>query len=131
MPIAVKIMDSFIQKFGSESAYLESEGEIVTPEETEVLFMDYICELEFQDLLTLNFSTKQVAPTSVNHDRSGKSRVNIRMPVRYRQNNIMGTIDHEIGTHFLRRYNERFQVWAGKRSKHEVKNCIRTEEGFA
>lgn len=47
MPIAVKIMDSFIKKFGSETAYLESEGDIVTPEETESLFMDYICELEF------------------------------------------------------------------------------------
>jgi len=43
----------------------------------------------------------------------------------------MGVIDHEIGTHFLRRFNERFQVWAKKRDKYEVKNCIRTEEGFA
>ena len=43
----------------------------------------------------------------------------------------MGVIDHEIGTHFLRRFNERFQVWNKKRDKYEVKNCMRTEEGFA
>lgn len=43
----------------------------------------------------------------------------------------MGVIDHEIGTHFLRRNNEKFQVWAKKRDKYEVKNCMRTEEGFA
>lgn len=43
----------------------------------------------------------------------------------------MGVIDHEIGTHFLRRNNEKFQVWAQKRNKYDVKNCMRTEEGFA
>jgi hypothetical protein len=30
MPIAVKILDAFKQKFGNESKYLESEGEIVS-----------------------------------------------------------------------------------------------------
>lgn len=43
----------------------------------------------------------------------------------------MGVIDHEIGTHYLRRHNERLQVWAKKRDKHDIKNCIRTEEGLA
>jgi len=43
----------------------------------------------------------------------------------------MGVIDHEIGTHFLRRNNEKFQVWYKKREKYEVKNCMKTEEGFA
>jgi hypothetical protein len=43
----------------------------------------------------------------------------------------MGVIDHEIGTHFLRRNNEKFQPWAKKRDKFDIRNCMRTEEGFA
>lgn len=43
----------------------------------------------------------------------------------------MGVLDHEIGTHFLRRRNENFQVWKNKREKYEVRHCMKTEEGFA
>jgi hypothetical protein len=71
--------------------------------------MDYINELEFTEQLQLNFQVRQVAPTSVNYDpKTGKSKVNIRLPCKYRTRTIMGVLDHEIGTHFLRRYNERF-----------------------
>jgi hypothetical protein len=38
LDIAQKILDSFIQMFGSETAYLESEGEIISQEETERIF---------------------------------------------------------------------------------------------
>lgn len=48
-------MDSFLAVFGSESAYLESEGELISQEETEKLFQDYINELEFADQLSINF----------------------------------------------------------------------------
>jgi hypothetical protein len=41
--------------YGSESACLESEGELVSQEETEKIFMDYINELEFTEQLQLNF----------------------------------------------------------------------------
>ncbi len=43
----------------------------------------------------------------------------------------MGVLHHEVGTHFLRKYNEKNQVWYKKRDKYELKNCIQTEEGFA
>ena len=47
MQIACKIMNSFLETFGSESAYLASEGDLVTQEDTERIFMEYINELEF------------------------------------------------------------------------------------
>ena len=55
MAISCKIMDSFLNTFGSESAYLESEGDLICQEETERLFQDYINELEYTDLLSINF----------------------------------------------------------------------------
>jgi len=88
--------------------------------------------MDFTEHLSINFQVRQVAPTSVTYDpKSGKNKVNIRLPCKYRRGGIMGVIDHEIGTHFLRRYNERLQIWSKKREKHEVRNCIRSEEGFA
>jgi len=64
--------------------------------------------MDFTEHLSINFQVRQVAPTSVTYDpKSGKNKVNIRLPCKYRRGGIMGVIDHEIGTHFLRRYNER------------------------
>ena len=81
--------------------------------------------LGFEELLTIQFKANQVAPTSVTHDpKTGKSRVNIRDPPEYRRGRLNGVIDHEIGTHFMRKFNERFQVWHKKRDKFELKNCI-------
>jgi len=44
---------------------------------------------------------------------------------------MMGVLDHEIGTHFLRKHNDRLQPWFKKRSDFELKTCIATEEGLA
>lgn len=44
---------------------------------------------------------------------------------------MLGVLDHEIGTHYMRAYNERFQIWFKKRDQCGMKSCIRTEEGFA
>jgi len=132
MLIAKKILDSFLNSYGSESNYLLTEGNILTQEETEKYFMDYLEALGVADQVLLNFCRNKVAPTSVTHDpKGGKSRINIGLPIEYRRGRIMGVLHHEIGTHFLRKYNEKFQVWYKKREKYELKNCIQTEEGFA
>ena len=44
---------------------------------------------------------------------------------------MLGVLDHEVGSHYMRTYNERFQIWYKKRDQCGMKSCIRTEEGFA
>ena len=44
---------------------------------------------------------------------------------------MVGVLDHEIGTHFLRKYNERLQPWYKKRGKFNMRTCVATEEGLA
>ena len=86
MQIAKNILDSFLKHFASESAYLLTEGKILTQEETEKYFMDYLEELGIADQLTLNFQKNKVAPTSVTHDpKGGKSKINIGLPIEYRE----------------------------------------------
>ena len=53
------------------------------------------------------------------------------LPVEYRANRIQGVLDHEIGTHFIRKYNDKMQIWYGNRRKYEMKPFIVTEEGLA
>lgn len=45
------------------------------------------------------------------------SRVQIGLPINYRKNTIQGVLNHEIGTHFLRKYNDRSQKWYKDRKK--------------
>jgi len=35
----------------------------------------------------------------------------VNLPISYRINSIEGVFNHEIGTHFLRKYNDRKQRW--------------------
>lgn len=73
-----------------------------------------------------------MAPTSVTHDpKTGKCKMNIKLPVEYREGRMLGVLDHEIGTHFLRKHNEKNQQWYKKRDKFDMKTCIATEEGLA
>ena len=108
MAIATKIMDAFLAEYGSESNYLMTEGRVITDrEETEEIFKAYLIAHNILDVAQINFSEKIVAPTSVTYDNySSKIRINIQLPIEYREGRITGVLHHEIGTHFLRRYNE-------------------------
>ena len=44
----------------------------------------------------------------------------ISEPVEYRKNTIRGVLNHEIGTHFIRKYNEQFQKWYHCRKKYNI-----------
>ena len=73
-----------------------------------------------------------VPRTSFTAEKSANTaRINIRDPPAYPRGCLYGTIDHEIGTHALRKYNEMSQKWYRKREKYELKYCHSTEEGFA
>jgi hypothetical protein len=63
--------------------------------------------------------------------KTGKCKVNIALPVEYTAERIKGVLHHELGTHYIRRINEKQQVWYTNRKKYEMKNCIVTEEGLA
>ena len=41
-----------------------------------------------------------------NNDDGNFGRLYVSYPISYRVNNIRGVFNHEIGTHYLRKYNE-------------------------
>jgi len=103
-----KILDSFLKQYGSESAYLDAEGKKLDQEETYKAIKEYLDKLNVGEWISINFQKNQIAPTSVTHDpKSGKCKMNIKLPVEYRAGRMSGVLDHEIGTHFLRKHNEK------------------------
>lgn len=80
---------------------------MLEPEEVSKIIIDYLEALGIQEYITINFKENLMAPTSVTHDpKTGMSRMNIKLPCNYKKPRLMGVLDHEIGTHFLRKYNE-------------------------
>ncbi|CAI2360908.1 unnamed protein product [Moneuplotes crassus] len=129
---ATRILKNWLKDFGSESAFLKTEGEIISKEDTESIISKYLQDLEIEKLITLNFTKKMIAPTSIVHDsKKKKSRMNIRLPIEYREDRVLTMLHHEIGTHFCRKVNDRKQKWHGKKDKYDIASCIQTEEGFA
>lgn len=59
------------------------------------------------------------------------SKVLIGLPVRYRVTTIEGVMNHEIGTHFIRKHNDRTQKWFKDRKKFALEPYLQTEEGLA
>ena len=49
----------------------------------------------------------------------------------YQEKRIQDVLNHEIGTHFLRKHNERCQVFFNQRSKYNLKSYLCIEEGLA
>jgi hypothetical protein len=132
LPLAIQIIESYLKLYNSEEEFLNRfGGKVLSIEETKDAFMRYIRELGLEDQIELKFSNTTVSPTTIAHDLAGKSIITIGLPIEYRQNQIKDVLNHEIGTHFLRKYNDSFQVWREGRKKYGLKNCIVTEEGLA
>jgi len=133
LPIAIKIMEKLLTDYGSESKYLEETGgPLLNIEETQEIYTNYIVSLGLENNISLAFAENTVSPTTILHDGTkGKSTVVIGLPIEYRKNRIQGVLDHEIGTHFIRKLNDNLQVWSTNRKKYDLRAYMTTEEGFA
>lgn len=81
LDVAIKIMNKFLEVYGSESAYFETEGRLITEkEEVETLINQYLDDhgAEVKAVSKINFSTKNVASTSVTYD-SWTTRIRINV----------------------------------------------------
>eukprot|EP01017_Pseudomicrothorax_dubius_P023858 TRINITY_DN2540_c0_g1_i4.p1 TRINITY_DN2540_c0_g1~~TRINITY_DN2540_c0_g1_i4.p1 ORF type:complete len:518 (-),score=119.07 TRINITY_DN2540_c0_g1_i4:289-1842(-) len=130
--LAVKILTECIREYGIHAVYSEEQGgRLITMEETSNYFRDYIRSLELEEHLTFEFAENTVAPTCVSHGTDSKSRVIIGLPLHYREKRIVGVMNHEIGTHFIRKFNDKNQPWFKNRRKLQMKAFICDEEGLA
>eukprot|EP00400_MALV-I_sp_L67-5_P000850 gene850-805_t len=137
MPHAERILATVLDKYGTFQRYQEQNGgRILTHEECQNQVNEYLEMNNLTDQVFVNYDPHLVARASMTTPHS-KPTLNLR-PRGNRQNWLQGTLDHELGTHFMRDVNNQKQTWGGgkgvnrkmrKRLKMDDKNP--TEEGLA
>jgi len=78
-----------LTKYGSESNYFHTEGRVITEkDECEQIFMNYLEDHGVAEHAIINFTKTMSAPTSVTWDSSSKIKINIGLPIEYREGRI-------------------------------------------
>jgi len=133
LELAIKVIEKFVLEYKSETQFFaEFGGEIINVDQAKDIFNEYIKELGIEEFISLKFSYNTVSNATTTHEaQTGKSVLTLGLPMDYRRKQFLDMLNHEIGTHFLRKYNDRFQSWHGARKKNNLKNYIATEEGLA
>jgi hypothetical protein len=124
---AKSILDTVIKTYGTESAFLlQSEGELLDRSRTEQIITNYLAENNLSKKIMVRFSYELLTRASFY-----KNVLSIRLPNDFREKNILGMLNHEIGTHGFRYFNELEQPWYGKKEEFGFSPYLETEEGLA
>lgn len=127
LPQAKHILDTVIKKWGTESVFLdESDGPTLTREKITEITQRYLEQNSIDTIVRVRFSARAVSPASMNEHV-----LTFRLPPSQRERHMIGTLHHEIGTHFFRRYNDEHQPWYRQRLACKLHPHYETEEGLA
>lgn len=86
----------------------------------------YLRQLGLVDRYTIIFKKDAVSRCSIT-----ATTITFRSHADYTKQTLLATLNHELGTHALRRSNDETQPWHGKRKKFGLENPMVTEEGLA
>lgn len=95
-------------------------------EEIQAETITYLQELGLADRYTIVFKKEAVSRCSITANT-----ITFRSQADYTKQTLLATLNHEVGTHALRRNNDETQPWHGKRKRFDLKNPMVTEEGLA
>lgn len=126
LDLVENILNTVLKKWETETAFIASEGSILNKADVLKAIQDYFEPLKKVRKLNVQFSPNYLARTSVYRDN-----MYIRIPIEYRSLSFPGVLDHEIGTHYLRRWNDSHQPWYGKKKQFHFHPHLETEEGLA
>jgi len=127
---AIIVLDRVLAKFSSEEALLaETEGSMIETEEQVLeIVNDWLIKHQLEHKITVKFSGTMLAPASMKESTISVANA----PIRARWGSLTSTLNHELGTHFMRRSNEGSQPWHKRRSAFGLQSdVITTEEGLA
>lgn len=86
----------------------------------------YLRMIGLQERFGIHFKPDTVARCSITTDS-----ITFRAGADYTENTLSATLNHELGTHALRRINDETQPWHGQKKKNGLENGLVTEEGLA
>jgi hypothetical protein len=123
--LAKKIVDlSF--KDQTEEELILAKGEELNQEEVTQKIKLFLKMHGLEKRFGITWSSSFIARTSIN-----ATTIKLRLPVAFREEDLLGMLYHEVGTHAIRRVNYEQQPWFKKKKKHGFKPYLKTEEGLA
>ncbi len=106
LKLAFKILNNYSSYYIAE---FYQNQEYLTKEDIIQEFNDYVDQHQLNDQLELEFTSSIAVPAFISHSKrpDQKSKVFVRTPVKYTRRTIRGALNHEIGTHFIRKENNK------------------------
>ncbi len=126
LELANKILKKASETFTPEE-FEASRGEILSEEKVNTAIEDFLGVHKLDNRFELRWSADFVSIASVTDDNV----VKLRRPCSIHENDLLGLIYHEIGTHALRRINYQQQPWYKKKKRYGFAPYLKTEEGLA
>lgn len=102
-----------------------SDRQFCTKEEIEQVTTTLLTKLNLPSL-AINFSHKLTSQVMI-----GKKSIRFRLPIKFTKESLVNKLNHEVQTHYLRRYNQSLQSWNLQTVKHQPRAFRTTEEGLA
>lgn len=149
LPQATKILEKVREKYGSGDGFVQhTYGHKITSQEGSELLKGYMVENAVDGMMSITWSKdlscsgrmSWVGPSlKANKPDARKYRLMLQDSAEnafLRERGILCIADHEIGTHFIRSYNDGLQPWFSNRQQfglHKLSslNLLQTEEGLA
>jgi hypothetical protein len=128
-PHLVELAEEIVKKTffaRNEQDILMNQGQIITHSEVTKRTEAFLEMHNLDSIYKIVWSASFVSRATINADT-----IKLRSTAEFRQQNLLGMLYHEIGTHALRRYNYQQQPWFKKKKKNGFSGYLKTEEGLA
>ncbi len=103
-----------------------TKGKKLSKEEVEHRIISFLKLHKLESRFEIVWSNSFVSRTTINSDT-----IKLRLPAEFRQEDLLGMLYHEVGTHALRRINYEQQPWYRKKKRFGFSSYLKTEEGLA
>ncbi|XP_060074501.1 putative tyrosine carboxypeptidase MATCAP2 [Ylistrum balloti] len=132
LPQAILIMERAIDQYGSyENFEADTGGQIISRGQINNLVQRYLKKEDIEKEIVVNLTEELLSRGSMTRHK-GKPQLNVRVS-NLREYWVEGLLRHELGTHYVRSYNNKFQPWYNWKVRKELDMLPLnpTEEGLA
>ncbi|OWF52391.1 uncharacterized protein KIAA0895-like [Mizuhopecten yessoensis] len=132
LPQAILIMERAIDQYGCyENFEAETGGQIISRGQINNLVQRYLKKEDIEREIVVNLTEELLSRGSMTRHK-GKPQLNVRVS-NLREYWVDGLLRHELGTHYVRSYNTKFQPWYNWKVRKELDMLPMnpTEEGLA
>ncbi|XP_064640790.1 putative tyrosine carboxypeptidase MATCAP2 [Lineus longissimus] len=129
---AIHIMNTALKRYGTyEEFERRTGGRLLSKAEIHTFAREYLKKERLEDKVFINLSEDLVSRGSMTRVK-GRPTLNVRVD-NVREHWMDGLLRHEVGTHYIRSLNNRYQSWNSwkKRQEMELGPVNPTEEGLA